>query len=150
MSSGGEIDIRTFALRQLARREMSAHQLRTKLVRRFPDADDQTLDTVITDLMGRKFLDDGRFASLLVSENRERGRAWLEAKLKGAGVDGELASETLDAITWPTLRQAVDDRMARMKLNPPLRPGDAARLYRALARLGYDSDEIQQELERLI
>jgi SOS response regulatory protein OraA/RecX len=149
MPPGIEIEVRTYALRQLSRREQSAHQLREKLSRRFPDADGSTLDETIRDLAARKYLDDRRFAGQLVSRNCERGKPWLEAKLKECGVDDVVSGDVLGTIVWPTLAEATADRMERWGFCPPLGLKDAVRLSRALARLGYDIEEIRHELERL-
>ena len=144
-----DTEVRTFALKLLARREHSTFELRNKLATRFPKAPESTLEDTMEFCRARRFLDDERFASHVVGTSLHRGRPWLEAKLKSVGVDDRILARVLDAIEWPTLEEAIEQNVARMKLKRPLETKDAVRLSRVLARLGYDIDEIQLELERL-
>lgn len=146
---GNDSEIRTFALKLLARREHSTFELRQKLERRFGDTPESTFDAIEEFLRARRYLDDARYAHHVAESGRHRGRLWLEAKLKGAGVDDAVRARVLDTIRWPTLDEAIEQHMTRMKLGPPLGTNDAVRLSRALARLGYDIDDIRLELERL-
>ena len=51
--------------------------------------------------------------------------------------------------TGPRLSDALTAKMIDWKLRVPLQSRDAARLFRALARLGYDEDAIREEIEQL-
>ncbi len=146
---GIDTEIRTYALKLLARREHSRFELRQKLARRFPEAPESTFDDIAEFLRAHRYLDDARYARYVAEANHHRGRPWLEAKLKGAGIEDAIRAAVLDAIQWPALEEAIEQHMTRMKLNPPLGTKDAVRLSRALARLGYDVDDIRLELERL-
>ena len=48
-----------------------------------------------------------------------------------------------------SLQEALEARMMDWGLRTPIQLRDAARLFRALARLGYDGDAIGEEIERL-
>jgi hypothetical protein len=57
--------------------------------------------------------------------------------------------EILSRTAWPSLREALTDKMNDWKLRAPLQSRDAARLFRVLSRLGYDEDAIREEIEQL-
>ena len=50
---------------------------------------------------------------------------------------------------WPSLREALAAKMKGWKLRAPLQLRDAARLFRALQRLGYEEDAIREEIENI-
>ena len=61
----------------------------------------------------------------------------------------EIADEILSNGDFPSLKQAVADKMTGWKLRVPLQSRDAARLFRALVRLGYDEDAIREEIDQI-
>jgi SOS response regulatory protein OraA/RecX len=77
-------------------------------------------------------------------------RRRVDAALEERGVDEAIRNEVLDSRTWPSVGQVVSDRMSRMGLRAPLDREQAARIARALSRVGYDPAEIEEALERLL
>ena len=51
-------------------------------------------------------------------------------------------------MNWPSLRDVLKAKIAGWRLHAPLQRRDAARLFRALSRLGYSEEEIREELEQ--
>ena len=80
---------------------------------------------------------------------RERGQAVLREELRSRGVAADLVDEVLSGTDWPSLTEVVAAKMTALKLRAPLQSRDAARLFRALLRLGYDEDAIRDQIENL-
>jgi regulatory protein len=128
------------ALRLLAVRSRSRHELRIRLVRAGYEPED--VDAALADLEAVGLVDDERFARELAESQRRRGmgrRAGMSA-LRGKGVDRDLAERTIEEV------QPEDDaeiayelaraRLGRLRSLPP----DVAyrRLIGFLVRRGYE------------
>ena len=135
----------TFAMRLLAKRDYSTAELRRKLVAKYGEAP----DGVIEHLILKRFLDDRRFAQAYVAGKKKRGMLRLKNELEGRGVPSDVVAETLAGGQWPSLHEALTARMVGWKLRAPLHRRDAARLFRALTRLGYEEDAIREEIDQL-
>jgi SOS response regulatory protein OraA/RecX len=141
--SGNEIFI--YAVKLLAARDYSVAGLREKLAARYDDVP----DTVIQQLIAKRFLNDRRYTENYVARRKERGVIQVREELAAHGIAAELAEEILKSIDWPSLHEALTAKMVDWHLRPPLQTRHAARLFRALARLGYEEDAIREELEQL-
>jgi SOS response regulatory protein OraA/RecX len=138
-------DIYFYALKLLRKRDYTVRELREKIEVRFHD-----VPTEIIELLTRKnFLNDRRFAENYVVRRQDRGRALLREELTNRGVASNLIDEILSKTAWPSLQEALADKMNGWKLGAPLQSRDATRLFRALLRLGYDEDAIREEIEQL-
>ena len=138
-------EIYTHALKLLRMRDYTIAELRKKLETKFGSVPQPILDTLIQ----KKFLNDRRFAENYVSRRKERGVSLLHEELIRKGVEPAVADEILSNAEFPSLKQAMADKMNGWKLRVPLQSRDAARLFRALVRLGYDEDAIREEIEQL-
>ena len=139
-------EIYVYALKLLKGRDYTTSALRTKLETRFAEVP----EAVIEQLLRKNFLNDRRFARNYVERRRNKGPAQLREELLDRGVAPDLAEETLTGADWPSLREALKAKMDGWKLRAPLQSRDAARLFRALLRLGFDEDAIREEIETLI
>ena len=74
----------------------------------------------------------------------------LFAELDRRGVGENIRNQVLNDHPWPSVTEAVRDKMARMHIEPPLPPEAAAKIARTLSRLGHDPAEIGEEIERLL
>ena len=101
-------------------------------------------------LLQKNFLNDRRFAENHVARRKDRGASLLREELGARGVSSALADEILSGAEWPSLREALAAKMNDWKCRAPLQPRDAARLFRALQRLGYDEDAIREEIEQVL
>ncbi len=138
-------EIFNHAVKLLAARDYSIVRLKQKLAAKFGEVPEE----VIAQLLAKRFLNDRRFASEYVRRRRKVGITRLREELGAQGIDRELLEEILGATDWPSLRTALAARMADWKMQPPLNSRKAARLFRALARLGYEEDAIREEIEQL-
>ena len=134
-----------YALRLLQRRDYTIDELRTKLSAKFGAVPEGVLEQ----LTQKNFLNDRRFAENYVAKRRKRGPVALRDEMLARGVATGLVDEILGQAEWPSLREAVAAKIKTWKLRSPLQSRDAARLFRALVRLGYDEDAILEELEQI-
>jgi SOS response regulatory protein OraA/RecX len=134
-----------YALNALKRRDHSIAQLREKLEARFGSAPEE----IIQQLLNKNFLNDRRYAENYIARRKDRGPALLREELTAHGVAGPLVDELLSRAEWPSIRDTLADKMDGWKLRAPLQSRDAARLFRALLRLGYDEDAIREEIQKL-
>jgi SOS response regulatory protein OraA/RecX len=133
------------ALKLLRRRDYTTRQLRERLERKFGEAPEE----VFRELAGRRFLDDRRYAENAVARGAGRHPQRLREELLDAGVEAAIVEAALAGYQGPSLRSVLKARMADWRLRAPLQRREAARLFRALSRLGFPEDEIREELEQL-
>jgi SOS response regulatory protein OraA/RecX len=138
-------EIYAHALKLLRMRDYTIAELHKKLEAKFGSAPQAVFDVLIQ----KKFLNDRRFAENYVARRKHRGLFLLRQELIDKGVDPEIADEILSNADFPSLKQAVADKMADWKLRVPLQSRDTARLFRALVRLGYDEDAIREEIDQI-
>jgi SOS response regulatory protein OraA/RecX len=134
-----------YALKLLAGRDHTVATIRQKLEKKFGSASPELLQR----LLSKNFLNDRRFAENYVSRRKERGRAALKEELRSHGVPAGMVEDVLSQTEWPSLDEAVAAKMNSWKLRAPLQSRDAARLFRALLRLGYEEDAIREAIEQL-
>lgn len=139
-------EIYAHALKLLRSRDYTVTGLRERLEAKFGTAPQEVLDR----LTQKKFLSDRRFAENYVERRKSRGASLLRQELIDKGVAVELADEILSRADFPSLKHALTAKMNGWKLRVPLQSRDAARLFRALLRLGYDEDAIREEIEQLV
>ena len=138
-------EIYTHALKLLKTRDYTVSELSRKLEAKFGKAAPE----VIQQLLQKKFLNDRRFAQNYIEKRKRRGAAQLREELAARGIPSHIAEEILAEADWPSLHEALTAKMNNWKLRPPLEARDAARLFRALFRLGYDEDAIREEIDKL-
>ena len=138
-------EIYAYALKLLKGRDYTVSKLCEKLQARFGAVPPQ----VVERLLQKNFLNDRRFAENHVAKRKNRGGPQLREELVARGVPAELAHEIVSRTDMPSLQEALEARMMDWGLRTPIQLRDAARLFRALARLGYDEDAIREEIERL-
>jgi SOS response regulatory protein OraA/RecX len=134
-----------YALKLLKARDYTVAKLSEKLREKFGEVPPE----VIQQLLQKNFLSDRRFTENYVGRKKDRGPSQLREELTARGVPGQLIEEILSGIEWPSLHDTLKAKMDGWRLQPPLQPRDAARLFRALARLGYDEDAIREEINYL-
>ena len=131
------------ALKLLSGRDYTIAELRAKLEKKFGAVD----ENVIAELIKRKFLDDRRFVRNFLTRKSRFSREYLHAQLVERGIDEAIVAQELQNAERPSLRDVLNATMVDWNLRAPLHPRDAARLFRALGRLGYQEDAIREELE---
>jgi SOS response regulatory protein OraA/RecX len=138
-------EIYLYAFKLLQGRDYSIAALRQKLQAKFGSAPPEVID----DLIGKKFLNDRRFAENYIARHKDRGSRIVREDLVKKGIEEPLLDEILSRADWPSLKEALADKMNQWHLQVPLQSRDAARLFRSLSRLGYDEDAIRGEIEQL-
>jgi SOS response regulatory protein OraA/RecX len=138
-------EIYAHALKLLRMRDYTIAGLQKKLEAKFGLVPEAVFDLLIQ----KKFLNDRRFAENYLARRKNRGASLIRQELIGKGVEPELVDEVLSRADFPSLKEAVTAKMMDWKLRVPLQSRDAARLFRALVRLGYDEDAIREEIENL-
>jgi SOS response regulatory protein OraA/RecX len=138
-------EIYAHALKLLRTRDYTIAELQKKLESKYGVVPHAILDLLIQ----KKFLNDRRFAENYVARRKNRGVSMLRQELIEKGLDADIVDEILSNAEFPSLKEAVAAKMMGWKLRVPLQSRDAARLFRALVRLGYDEDAIREEIENL-
>jgi SOS response regulatory protein OraA/RecX len=138
-------EIYNHAIKLLRGRDYTVSELCEKLEAKFGTVPPQ----VIEQLLQKKLLDDRRFAENYVAKRRNRGAQRVREELATRGLAAELVDEIVSRTDWPSLKEALAAKMNVWALRGPLQPRDAARLFRALVRLGYDEETIREEIEQL-
>jgi len=138
-------EIYAHALKLLRMRDYTIAGLQKKLQSKYGVVPEAVLDLLIQ----KKFLNDRRFTENYVSRRKDRGVSLLRQELINKGVDTDIVDEILSNAEFPSLKEAVAAKMNDWKLRVPLQSRDAARLFRALVRLGYDEDAIREEIDQI-
>ena len=138
-------EIYFYALKLLKARDYTVAGLTEKLEAKFGEVPPE----VIQQLLQKKFLNDLRFTENYIARRKHCGAPQLREELSARGVSEELAEEILSRTEWPSLHDALTAKMNDWHLRSPLQSRDAARLFRALFRLGYDEDAIREEIDQL-
>ncbi len=141
------------ALRALARRAHSLHEMRQALERRATD--ERIVRPVLQRLKNENLLDDARYARQFARyrvESRRQGRFRIARDLRARGVPDRHIQAALDEL----LRESDEATLVRHRLqrrlktlHGPLDPRRLASLYRSLLRAGFSSDAIRAELRAL-
>jgi regulatory protein len=144
------------ALNLLTARQYTARNLRRKLVQKGFAADDA--DAAIERLIGNGLLDDGRYAAAfargkLLGQGASKRR--IRQQLYQRGIQGDVADAAIEAVIEDESidLEAVVEEDARKKLASlgGLEPLIVRRrLYAHLARRGYDIDEINRVMKRVL
>ena len=137
-------EIYIYALKLLKKRDYTVSEFCKKLEGNFHTIPADLIDQ----LTEKNFLSDRRFAENYVRKRINRGPRALRDELLARGIAEDLVDEILKQADSPSLREVLTAKMNDWKLRAPLQSRDAARLYRALVRLGYDEDAIREEIEQ--
>jgi len=147
MEDSDRREIRERAVRLLARREHSRHELRAKLLRR--EQDEAAVDEVLAELADERLLSDQRFAEAYVRARYGQGHGPLKirAELQQRGVDDSLAAPEVNAYADDWAALAVSVRRRRFGDGAPADLRERQRQYRYLAGRGFTSEQIRHAFE---
>ena len=131
--------------RYVAIRERSEFEVRNYLKRK--QASETEIEAVIQKCIRMKLINNKRFAQSILRqtlEYRKKGKSLLLLKLKMAGLDSSLISETLGEVTKDQIAQAL--RLRAQKYTPKLarypENQHKLRLANHLSRAGFNASEI--------
>ncbi|MFV8782038.1 regulatory protein RecX [Microbulbifer sp. SA54] len=146
----------TAAIDLLSRREHSCHELRQKLVSKFPDAD---FESVLERLQALNYQSDQRFAEVFARSRVQRGQGPLRIRqeLQLRGIGNSLVQESMEQLAqevdWFELaadqllrkfRRPVSDALPRDQQQK-----ERARRQRYLAYRGFSGDAVRYAIEEL-
>jgi regulatory protein len=129
------------ALQLLGRRELSAKQLRERLLDREHAPDD--VDRAIALLQGNRALDDRRVAAAYVRtalKVKGRGRLRIQRELQELGIDKDVATEALAEAFGGVDERSLIAAALQKKLRGKTKissPAEYARVYQFLMRQGF-------------
>lgn len=137
----------------LSRRELSAQQLRDRLLER--DHDPEEVDATVERLLEDGSLDDGRVARAYIRtavKVKGRGRLRVQRELHEMGIPKEVASEALAESFADIDERALIAKAIQKKLRGKTKLEDQAeyaRLYQYLMRQGFSPAGVTAALRRL-
>ncbi|UOG90531.1 MAG: recombination regulator RecX [Candidatus Thiothrix sulfatifontis] len=142
MANGRECE--TVAVRLLAQREHSRHELAQK-VRQRCECDTISLNALLDKLQSLGYLDDARYAAAFVRSSISRGRGpqRINYELREHGVDDATAAQALAEadVDWHDL--ACEQRIKKFGGEIPADYKERARQSRFLAGCGFYTDAIK-------
>jgi regulatory protein len=137
--------LRRSAMDSLARREHSRYELLIKLRKKFPEADESLIDSVLDKLHLDNLLSDQRFTEAYVRYRKSRGYGplYIRHRLKGCRVAHEIINEHLDE-SDPDWVEVLRSTLSRKSTGSALNLKDRQRLQRfALAR-GFSTEHFRK------
>jgi regulatory protein len=146
-----ETELYSLAIRALARRAHSIHQLREYLGRRTDDV--ELLSSVVARLRQSNYLDDARYAldyARQHAQSRRQGRFRIARELRGRGVPDRHIDDALAAVFADTDEAAVVRARVQRSLKHirgALSARKLASLHRSLLRAGFSGEVIRAELK---
>lgn len=139
-------DPRATALRLLGRREHAGRELQRKLEQRGIARQDAAATVEALERDG--WQSDARYAERLIEARiaQAYGPRWIEAALRAAGVDAELARRSLEACgaDWLALAHVARERRYGREAAADIE--ERSRQYRHLAGRGFEADQIRAAL----
>lgn len=141
----------SYALTLLARRELTAFELRDRLLKKgIPEAE---ADDVIARLHADGTLNDRRAAVAIARTHatvKARGRIRIEHELRARGVSPEIARSAIDEVFGELSEPELLERALRKRLRSGHITTQAQfrRLYAYLVRLGFPTDQVVALLKR--
>lgn len=135
------------AYRHLGRREHSVAELRTRLER--AGTDPQITAETLTILAELGYLDDARYARLMVEDRRNVdgwGEQRIRARLQQAGVGRDLTDRALGESGRGGELEAALAQLQRRWRRPPADDRERQRAFAQLIRLGYEADVVYEAI----
>jgi regulatory protein len=139
--------VRGAAIRLLSRRDLTAAELRERLLDLEFSKDD--IDDAIVRLRQERFLDDGRVAAAHVrtaSQIKRRGRLRIRRELEARGIDSVTIAEAMSQVGDDDERATIQAFLTRRRVPVDLDHASRRRLFNQLLRRGFSSDAISKAL----
>lgn len=131
-------------LKMLARRELSAAQVRERLRRK--GFGDSASEAAIHRLQTERALDDARTATACARQAlnlKMRGRQRALREVQALGIDRRLAHTAVDEVYASVDERDLVEQVLARRLNRPIASqGEFRRLYQALLRQGFESGTV--------
>jgi len=140
-------EMRRVALGMLGRREYARAELQQRLTKRF--GDEAPVGALLDWLEEQRFLDDTRYAGMLVRSRIERGQGPLRIRqiLQQNGIGNGLAEQALAGSGCDWFALAAETCRRRFGAGPPADLKDKARRLRFLQYRGFTADQCFEALD---
>jgi regulatory protein len=141
------------ALKLLGRRDLSAADLRTRLLDR--EHPPEEIEAAISRLTEAGVINDGRLArayARTASKVKGRGRLRVARELQEMGIGRDVIAEAVAEVYGDADERAMIDRAVQKKLRGAAKPNtvqERARLYQFLMRQGFTPAAVSAALRRL-
>jgi regulatory protein len=141
---------RAAAVRMLARRELSAAQVRERLIRRGHAAG--AVEDALARLREAGFVDDGRVARAFARTRalvKRHGRERVLRELHAMGIEREIARMAIDDVFASVDERELLETALERRLRPRMALEDPAvqrRLYAALVRQGFGAEAVARAI----
>jgi regulatory protein len=137
------------ALKMLALRELSAAELKRKLL---PVATEMgqgetEVDALVAELQAKNWQSDARFAQSLARRRSKYGSARLAQELRQHGLDKEAAEQTLDAARESDYARALEAWQKKFHGELPASAQERAKQMRFLAARGFGAEVVRRVLK---
>ena len=138
-------EILNYALKLLDRKDYTEKELENKLIKKFGDESREEIETVLSYLKEKGFLDDRRYCENYVYFRLKRGygKRRVEYELKNKGLDEGIIKDALEE-TDEQIEDVFLKRLKQLKGKKRKR----AKLYEFMIRRGFESDRIIELLNR--
>jgi len=145
-NSHHKISAKQAAIGYLSRRDHAEVELRIKLQGKHYAQDE--IDSVITDCLERGWLNDHRYASLIVrnSIGKGLGELRLQAELRNKGVSEAIINQVFDECDVDWFEHAKDVALRKFGISDADTLKEKAKRYRFMEYRGFDSDQISYAL----
>jgi regulatory protein len=141
------VSARTTALRLLGRRDYTAAELSSRLLRRGYLEED--VQKAVADLAADGSLDDARAAFAHVrtaAAVKGRGRLRIRRELEARGVSRAITQDALSQLSEDDDRRAIEKILARRRGGGPLDAAGRRKLFQQLLRRGFSASTITAAL----
>ncbi len=137
------VDIRLAAMNLLARREHASWELRQKLLRKFPDA--EQVDAQIERLAQENLQSDERFAASYarMRVGRGYGPRRIRQEMREKGLSDSAIADAFDALDDDWFAHAREVYLKKFGSESPADIRERARRTRFMQYRGFDSDQIR-------
>lgn len=138
----------------LARRDHSVHELRQKLLKK--GHDEETLEPVLDELQQRGYLDDRRYAQMILRHHYSRGQGPQKIRylLNQQGISNSMMQDVFAEFEADWFELAADTRLRRFgdqfsSEDKQVRFKEKSRQMRFLMSRGFESEHIQYAMSLL-
>ena len=139
--------IKSYAIRYLALREHSIHELKVKLLKK--NFEGHEIDLIINELLRENLLSEYRFVESYITarSNKGFGPNAIKNELKLKKIDEDLIEKVLSELNlnWSEVIQKVFDKKFSSKI--PFEAKEKAKCWRFLQQRGFTSDQINAILK---
>ncbi len=133
--------IKGYCLRALSLRDCFTAQLRQKIAKKYPEVDQEIVDSVLTELTASKLLDDTRAIAILVRKLKSTGKGfyYFQSKLKSLAVGQEILRNASDYYSVEEEKEIAQQLINKFNKLSQLDKSSKIKIFRLLQSRGFRS-----------